>query len=146
VTRSGVSYQICVKPLGSHSPKAMGLLSWFKGKPQQPDSKPKPAESQNAKPAAEVPGMHGAVEVSRPSDLRCSSSSRWPHPPSRSLSPATAPSPTTSSPATGRSSRRVPPTRHSLLEMGNFFFAFFFFFFLTIICLSEIGFGKSVCS
>ncbi|KAE8055553.1 hypothetical protein FH972_012386 [Carpinus fangiana] len=47
----------------------MGLLSWFKGKPQQPDSKPKPVESPNAKPAAEVPGMHGAVEVSRAPDI-----------------------------------------------------------------------------
>lgn len=47
----------------------MGLLSWFKGKPQQPESQPKPAESPSAKLAAEVPGMHGAVEVPRPADI-----------------------------------------------------------------------------
>lgn len=53
----------------THHIQAMGLLSWFKGKPQQPESQPKPAESPKAKPAAEVPGMHGAVEVARPADI-----------------------------------------------------------------------------
>lgn len=50
----------------------MGLLSWFKGKPRQqqpkPESQTKPAESQSPKPA-EVSGMHGAVEVPRPTGI-----------------------------------------------------------------------------
>ncbi|XP_018805689.1 uncharacterized protein LOC108979469 [Juglans regia] len=50
----------------------MGLLSWFRGKPQQqqpkPESKTKPPENPSSKPA-EVPGMHGAVEVPRPTDI-----------------------------------------------------------------------------
>ncbi|KAF5729675.1 hypothetical protein HS088_TW20G00039 [Tripterygium wilfordii] len=44
----------------------MGLLSWFKGKPQaQPESKPKSASKLETS-VAEVPGMNGAVEVPRP--------------------------------------------------------------------------------
>ena len=42
--------------------------------------------------------------------LRFSSSGRLLPPPTRSLSPDSAPSPTTLSPAAGRSSRPVPPT------------------------------------
>ncbi|KAL5551224.1 hypothetical protein UlMin_001400 [Ulmus minor] len=48
----------------------MGLLSWWKGKPTQPDNKPaqSPNSSPNPKPA-EVPGMNGAVEVPRPANI-----------------------------------------------------------------------------
>lgn len=50
----------------------MGLLSWFKGTPHQPqpqpvsESKPNPNPAHNSNPnPTELPGMNGAVEVPR---------------------------------------------------------------------------------
>ncbi|XP_054809520.1 uncharacterized protein LOC129311316 [Prosopis cineraria] len=51
----------------------MGLLSWWKGKKSQPE--PKPIDNSNTmtktKPT-EAPGMNGALEVSRPTNLSLS--------------------------------------------------------------------------
>ncbi|PQQ13040.1 uncharacterized protein Pyn_14642 [Prunus yedoensis var. nudiflora] len=94
----------------------MGLLSWWKGKDTKPETKPNPAP----KPV-EAPGMNGAVEVPRPVECldpptsRSLNSGRSPLPPTRSLSPDTAPFPKTSSPAAGRSSQPVAPTRPSFV-------------------------------
>ncbi|KAJ7952638.1 Allyl alcohol dehydrogenase-like protein [Quillaja saponaria] len=46
----------------------MGLLSWWKGKPPQPEGKSTPSPNVQPKPA-EVPGMNGAVEVPRPASI-----------------------------------------------------------------------------
>ncbi|XP_021908082.1 uncharacterized protein LOC110822306 [Carica papaya] len=42
----------------------MGLLSWFKGKPQQTQP-----NKQNPKQETPAPGMNGAVEVPRPDSV-----------------------------------------------------------------------------
>ncbi|XP_010931397.1 uncharacterized protein [Elaeis guineensis] len=52
----------------------MGLLSWWKGKdapspPPQPAAKGEAKVPGSTKPAEEVPGMNGAVEVRRPLDV-----------------------------------------------------------------------------
>ncbi|KAJ7944639.1 Allyl alcohol dehydrogenase-like protein [Quillaja saponaria] len=46
----------------------MGVLSWWRGKPQQPEAKSTASTNGQPRPA-EVPGMNGAVEVPRPANI-----------------------------------------------------------------------------